>query len=47
MSAARKQDDDGLFAASGEGRALVLFRLVLAFMAMMMLAFVLVEGWRT
>lgn len=47
MGAARKQDEDGLITASGEGRALALFRLVLSFMAVMMLAFVLVEGWRT
>ena len=45
--AARKQDEDGLITASGESRALALFRLVLSFMAVMMLAFVLVEGWRT
>jgi len=47
MGAARKQDEDGLITASGEGRALALFRLVLSFMAVMMLAFVVVEGWRT
>ena len=46
MCAARKQDDDGLYAISGEGRAVALFRLVLAFMLVVMLAFVLVEGWR-
>jgi len=47
MGAARNQDEDGLFAASGEGRAVVLLRLVVSFMAVAMLAFVLVEGWRT
>lgn len=46
MCAARKQDNDGVFAISGEGRAVALFRLVLAFMLVVMLAFVLVEGWR-
>ncbi|RCL21502.1 diguanylate cyclase [Pseudomonas sp. AFG_SD02_1510_Pfu_092] len=46
MCAARKQDDEGLFAVTGEGRAVALFRLVLAFMLVVMLAFVVVEGWR-
>jgi len=46
MCAARKQDEDGLFAIAGEGRAVALFRLVLAFMLVVMLAFVVVEGWR-
>ncbi|NQD73217.1 sensor domain-containing diguanylate cyclase [Pseudomonas sp. CM27] len=46
MCAARKQDDDGLIAVAGEGRAVALFRLVLAFMLVVMLAFALVEGWR-
>ncbi|MCM8911745.1 sensor domain-containing diguanylate cyclase [Pseudomonas inefficax] len=46
MCAARKQDEDGLFALTGEGRAVALFRLVLAFMLVVMLAFVVVEGWR-
>ncbi|WP_449433015.1 sensor domain-containing diguanylate cyclase [Pseudomonas putida] len=46
MRAARKQDDEGLFTVAGEGRAVALFRLVLTFMAVVMLAFVLVEGWR-
>lgn len=46
MCAARKHDDDGLIAVTGEGRAVALFRLVLAFMVVVMLAFVLVEGWR-
>lgn len=46
MCAARKQDEDGLFAITGEGRAVALFRLVLAFMLVVMLAFVVVEGWR-
>ncbi|RAS28499.1 MULTISPECIES: sensor domain-containing diguanylate cyclase [unclassified Pseudomonas] len=47
MGAARKQDEDALFTVSGEGRAVALFRLVLSFMAVVMLVFVLVEGWRT
>lgn len=46
MAAARKHTDDGLFAVTGEGRAVSLFRLVLGFMAVVMLAFVLIEGWR-
>ncbi|MBT1136283.1 diguanylate cyclase, partial [Pseudomonas sp. PAH14] len=46
MAAARKHTDVGLFAVSGEGRAVSLFRLVLGFMAVVMLAFVLIEGWR-
>ncbi|CAM3941660.1 Phytochrome-like protein cph2 [Pseudomonas reidholzensis] len=46
MRAPGNQDDDGLFAVTGEGRALALFRLVLSFMAMVMLAFVLTEAWR-
>ncbi|NIE75854.1 GGDEF domain-containing protein [Pantoea sp. Ap-967] len=46
MGTARKQDEDGLYAITGEARAVALFRLVLAFMAVVMLAFVLVEGWR-
>lgn len=46
MCAARKQDEDGFFAITGEGRAVALFRLVLAFMLVVMLAFVVVEGWR-
>ncbi|MNG86727.1 Phytochrome-like protein cph2 [compost metagenome] len=46
MCAARKQDDEGLLAITGEGRAVSLFRLVVSFMAVVMLAFVLVEGWR-
>ncbi|KGK25822.1 sensor domain-containing diguanylate cyclase [Pseudomonas plecoglossicida] len=46
MCAARKQDEDGLFAITGEGRAVALFRLVLALMLVVMLAFVVVEGWR-
>ncbi|MFK0310345.1 diguanylate cyclase [Pseudomonas sp. NPDC090233] len=46
MGAARKQDEDGLFAVTSEGRALALFRLVLTFMAVVMLTFVMIEGWR-
>ena len=46
MGAARNQDEDGLFAVSGEGRAVALFRLVAAFMLVVMLAFAVVEGWR-
>ncbi|QJQ20871.1 GGDEF domain-containing protein [Pseudomonas sp. SK] len=46
MYAARNKDEEGLFAITGEGRAVALFRLVLAFMLMVMLAFVVVEGWR-
>ncbi|WP_085625009.1 MULTISPECIES: sensor domain-containing diguanylate cyclase [unclassified Pseudomonas] len=46
MGATRKQDEDGLFAVSGEGRAVALFRLVVAFMLVVMLAFAVVEGWR-
>ena len=46
MGAARKQDEDGLFAVTGEGRAVALFRLVLSFMAVVMLTLVSIEGWR-
>ena len=46
MSAAKNQDDDGLFGVPGEGRAVALFRLVLTFMAVVMMTFVLIEGWR-
>lgn len=46
MVAARKNMEDGVFAVTGEGRAASLFRLILGFMAMVMLAFVLIEGWR-
>ncbi|MCO7518184.1 MULTISPECIES: sensor domain-containing diguanylate cyclase [unclassified Pseudomonas] len=46
MRTARKQTDDGVFPVTGEGRAVSLFRLILSFMAVVMLAFVLVEGWR-
>ncbi|MGE8466740.1 MAG: diguanylate cyclase domain-containing protein [Pseudomonas putida] len=46
MCAARKQDDEGHFAVTSEGRAVALFRLVLTFMVVVMLAFVMVEGWR-
>ena len=46
MRAVRKQTEDGLFPVTGEGRAVSLFRLMLSFMAVVMLAFVLVEGWR-
>ncbi|MDH0301728.1 MULTISPECIES: sensor domain-containing diguanylate cyclase [unclassified Pseudomonas] len=46
MRATRKQSEDGVFAVTGEGRATSLFRLVLGFMAVVMLAFVLIEGWR-
>ncbi|QXI40819.1 sensor domain-containing diguanylate cyclase [Pseudomonas xantholysinigenes] len=46
MPSARKQTEDGLFPVTGEGRAVSLFRLILGFMAVVMLAFVLVEGWR-
>ncbi|BCJ07254.1 response regulator [Pseudomonas sp. RtIB026] len=46
MAAARKHTDDSVFAVTGEGRAVSLFRLVLGFMAVVMLAFVLIEGWR-
>lgn len=46
MCAARQQDNEGPFAVTSEGRAVALFRLVLAFMVVVMLAFVLVEGWR-
>ena len=46
MAASRRQDEEGPFAVTGEGRAVALFRLVLSFMAVVMLAFVLIEGWR-
>jgi diguanylate cyclase (GGDEF)-like protein len=46
MCAARKQTEDGLFALTSERRAVALFRLVLGFMAAVMLAFVAIEGWR-
>ncbi|WP_460415036.1 sensor domain-containing diguanylate cyclase [Pseudomonas sp. microsymbiont 2] len=46
MHAAGKQGEDRALAASGEGRAASLFRLVLSFMAVVMLAFVMLEGWR-
>ncbi|WPM28861.1 sensor domain-containing diguanylate cyclase [Pseudomonas sp. P1B16] len=46
MCAARQQDDEGHLAVTSEGRAVGLFRLVLAFMVVVMLAFVVVEGWR-
>jgi len=46
MAASRRQDEEGLFAVTSEGRAVALFRLVLSFMAVVMLAFVLIEGWR-
>lgn len=46
MAASRRQDEEGVFAVTGEGRAVALFRLVLSFMAVVMLAFVLIEGWR-
>ncbi|MDR2307499.1 MAG: sensor domain-containing diguanylate cyclase [Paucimonas sp.] len=46
MRTARNKTEDGLFAVTGEGRAVSLFRLVLSFMAVVMLAFVLIEGWR-
>lgn len=46
MCAARKQTEEGIFAVTGEGRAVALFRLVLSFMALVMLVFVLIEGWR-
>ncbi|MDW9405791.1 diguanylate cyclase, partial [Pseudomonas soli] len=46
MRVVRKQTEDGLFPVTGEGRAVSLFRLMLSFMAVVMLAFVLVEGWR-
>ncbi|TFF41697.1 sensor domain-containing diguanylate cyclase [Pseudomonas sp. RIT623] len=46
MRTARKQTDDGVFPVTGEARAVSLFRLILGFMAVVMLAFVLVEGWR-
>ena len=46
MSAANNQDDEGLFGVPGEGRAVALFRLVLTFMAVVMMTFVLIEGWR-
>lgn len=41
-----KPDEHGLFAANGEGRAAAMFRLVLAFMAVVMLVFVATEAWR-
>lgn len=46
MCAARKQTDDSLLAPTSEQRAVALFRLVLGFMAAVMIAFVLIEGWR-
>ncbi|HGY9626627.1 sensor domain-containing diguanylate cyclase [Pseudomonas putida] len=46
MAASRKPHEEGLLAITGEGRAVALFRLVLSFMAVVMLAFVSVESWR-
>ena len=46
MPTARKHDNDGLFSPTGEGRAIALFRLVLGFMAAVMLTFVMIESWR-
>lgn len=46
MCAARRDDDDVPSAISGEGRAVALFRLVLTFMAVVLLTFLAVEGWR-
>ena len=46
MRSGKPQDDEGLLTASGEARAATLFRLVASFMAVVMLTFVLVEGWR-
>lgn len=46
MRAARKTTEDGVYTMTSEGRATALFRLVLCFMAVVMLAFVLIEGWR-
>lgn len=47
MNTAKKPDEEGPLAPGGEGRAAALFRLVLSFMAVVMLTFVVVEGWRT
>jgi len=46
MPFTHKPDEHGLFAASSEGRAVAMFRLVLAFMAVVMLVFVATEAWR-
>ena len=46
MGAGGKQDEDGLFTVTGEARAVALFRLVLSFMAVVLLTFVSIEGWR-
>lgn len=46
MAASRRPDEEGLFSVTSEGRAAALFRLVLSFMVVVMLAFVLIEGWR-
>ncbi|AUF96392.1 diguanylate cyclase [Pseudomonas sp. 02C 26] len=46
MPFTHKPDEHGLFAANGEGRAAAMFRLVLAFMAVVMLVFVATEAWR-
>jgi len=46
MPFTHKPDEHGVFAANGEGRAAAMFRLVLAFMAVVMLVFVATEAWR-
>jgi len=46
MPFTHKPDEHGLFAVNGEGRAAAMFRLVLAFMAVVMLVFVATEAWR-
>ena len=46
MRAARNHSADETLEPSGEYRAVALFRLVLAFMALVLSTFILVEGWR-
>ncbi|WP_028634029.1 sensor domain-containing diguanylate cyclase [Pseudomonas parafulva] len=46
MRAAADQDDQGPLALTGEGRRVSVFRLVLAFMLLVLVTFATVEGWR-
>ncbi|WP_049696131.1 MULTISPECIES: sensor domain-containing diguanylate cyclase [Pseudomonas] len=46
MRSARQTDEETALALAGQGRAVALFRLVLAFMLVVMTTFAAVEGWR-
>ncbi|WP_312934143.1 sensor domain-containing diguanylate cyclase [Pseudomonas sp.] len=46
MRSGKQQDDEGLLSATGDARAVPLFRLVASFMVVVMLTFFTVEGWR-